>query len=415
MHHLPKPAERRPRASVLPRGTAALLAALLASAAAVPLGAQAPAAPPPPAAPAPVDSALVGAVRAYLDSLHASARFPGASAAIALPDGRLLAATTGWADTAAKRRMRPDDLLLQGSVGKTYVAAVALQLVGEGKLRLDAPIAEYLRDEPWLARLPNGDRATVRHLMTHTSGLVRYEFDEAFVRDLVAQPDKVWTPADRLAYVLDERPPFAPGEGWEYSDTNYIVLGVIVERITGRPLYEEIERRLLRAHRLARTVPSASRTIPGLVQGYAGPRNPFGGTDAMIVDGRFAFNPQFEWAGGGFASTAGDLARWAKILYEGRAFAPALVDTMLAAVPAPALGGEARYGLGVIVRAGPLGASWGHSGYFPGYLTEMRYFPEHRIAVAFQVNTSAQGALGRSPGAIATDLARLAVETGTSR
>ena len=347
------------------------------------------------------------AVQAYLDSLHTTGRFPGASIAVALPDGRIITAATGWSDSTAKARMEPDDLMLQGSVGKTYVAAVALQLVGEGRLRLDEPIGTYLRDEPWFAQLPNGGRITVRHLMSHTSGLLRYEFDPAVAAELVANPDKVWTPAERISYVLDDTPPFAPGEGWDYSDTNYIVLGVIIERVTGGELYEEIDRRVLRPHRLTRTVPSASRVIPGLVQGYAGAQNPFGESDEMIVNGKFVLNPQMEWAGGGFASTTGDLARWAKVLYEGGAFPHPLLDTMLAGVPAAQLGGNAQYGLGVIIRPGPLGITWGHSGFFPGYLTEMRYFPEHRIAVAFQVNTSAPGALGKPPGAIVTDVARI--------
>ena len=347
-------------------------------------------------------------VQAALDSIRAGGAFPGMSAGLALPDGQVLSLATGLSDTALRTPLGPDALLLAGSVGKTYVAAVALQLVSEGKLSLDEPISTYLGTEPWFSRLPNAAAITVRMLMNHTSGLVRYEFKPEFTRDLTANPDKVWRPAELVAYILDTEAPFPAGGGWDYSDTNYIVLGMIIERVAGATLNDEIARRLLHPLRLTRTVPSDRREIPGLAQGYAGPGNPFGGTDAMIVNGKFAINPQFEWAGGGYAASGGDLARWAKALYEGRAFDRSLVAAMVDGVPAK-LGPEARYGLGVIVRPTPLGPTWGHSGFFPGYVTEMRYFPEHRIAVAFLINTSVPGALGRAPGAVIDALARAAL------
>lgn len=349
-------------------------------------------------------------LQAHLDSLHAAGGFPGATAGLAFPDGSTLGLATGWADTARKVRMTPDARLLQGSVGKTYVAAVAMQLVAEGKLDLASPISRYLGSETWFDRLPNAREITVRMLMNHTSGLQRYEFDGQFLRDLARDPYREWTPEARLAYLFDKKPPFAAGAGWDYSDTNYIVLGMIIERLAGRPYYVELKHRVLAPLRLRNTVPADRPRIGRLAQGYAGPDNPFGGNDAMIgPDGRFAFNPQMEWTGGGIASTAEDLARWARLLYEGRAFDPTLLPVMLDGVPAK-LGPDARYGLGVILRPTPLGPAYGHSGYFPGYLTEVMYFPEHRIAVAVQFNTSARGAPERSPWRVLLGLARIVVE-----
>jgi len=199
----------------------------------------------------------------------------------------------------------------------------------------------------------------------------------------------------------------AGGEGWDYSDTNYIVLGMIVERVTGRRYYDEVKRRLLGPLKLRRTFPSDSRRIPGLAQGYAGADNPFGGTDAMIArDGRFAINPQFEWTGGGIASTAEDLARWARALYEGRAFDRALMPQVLDGVAAK-LGPGVKYGLGVIIRETEAGPAYGHSGFFPGYLTEMAYFPDLRAAVAVQVNTSAPRSTGKPLSRFLTDFAAI--------
>jgi D-alanyl-D-alanine carboxypeptidase len=299
---------------------------------------------------------------------------------------------------------------MQGSVGKTYVAAVAMQLVHEGLLDLDAPISEYLGNEPWFPRLPNHSDVTVRHLMTHTSGIIRYEFDDRFISDLLAAPEKVWQPEELLAYLFDTEPPFVPGEGWDYSDTNYIILGMIIELVTGNTYYDEMRRRLLEPLQLNNTVPTNTRRVPGLVQGYAGVDNLFRVPDAVIVNGVFAINPQFEWTGGGIASTTEDLARWAKALYEGKAFDNSMLPIMLEGVPAR-LGPETEYGLGVIIRPTPLGVSWGHSGFFPGYLTEMAYFPDHKIAVAVQVNSSDFQNMRIPVGRMLLELATVAVES----
>ena len=333
-------------------------------------------------------SELAPRLQVLLDSVRQAGPWPGATLALRLPNGEVVAVASGFSDTTRKVAMRPADLMLSGSVGKTYVAAVAMQLVAEGKLDLQAKLSTYLGNEPWFARLPNGATATVRQVMNHTSGLVRYEFQPEATALLRREPYKVWSPADRLAYILGTAPPFAAGEGWEYSDTNYIILGIIIEKLTGRSYYDEVRRRVLEPHRLRDTRPSDRPDIPGLVMGYAGAANELGGYDASLVDGRMAINPQFEWTGGGMASTTSDLARWAGLLYEGRAFPDSLLPVMLDAVPAR-LGGNARYGLGVIVRTTPIGPSHGHSGFFPGYATEMAYFPDLDIAVAMQVNVTA--------------------------
>ncbi|MCC6243213.1 MAG: beta-lactamase family protein [Gemmatimonadaceae bacterium] len=320
------------------------------------------------------------------DSARVAQRWPGVSIAVALPNGTIIAVARGYADTLAKRPLTTDARLLQGSVGKTYVAAVAMQLVAEGTLVLDAPISRYLGDAPWLDSVPNGRTATVRQIMQHTSGLVRYEFQPTVTATLRSDPFREWTPLDRLRVLFGTRAPFAAGTSWEYSDTNYIVLGMIIERLTGRSYYDVVQRRVLGPLQLNATMPSDRRAMPMVANGYAGPKNELGGYDGSIgADGLFAINPQFEWTGGGMASTTGDLARWAKLLYEGKAFAPTMLPVMLDAVPAR-LGPNVKYGLGVMLRPTALGISWGHSGFFPGYATEMAYFPYARVAVALQIN-----------------------------
>jgi D-alanyl-D-alanine carboxypeptidase len=349
-------------------------------------------------------TALQTALQLKLDEWHKAGSFPGATVGVVLANGESFGLAVGFSDRETKKAMMPTDRMLAGSVGKTFAAATALQLVKEGKIGLDDKIEKYLGREPWFARLPNAKEITVRQLMNHSSGLVRYEFKEQFTKDLTANPEKVWQPAELVAYLLDEKPPFAAGTGWDYSDTNYIVLGMIIEKVTGRKFYDEADRRLIKPLKLTGTIPQDGPRLKGVIQGYAGPNNPFGGTDAMIVSGKFAINPQFEWTGGGYASTAQDLARWARMIYEGKAFAPELLPQVLDGVSAPMLGRETKYGLGVIIRKTAAGISYGHSGFFPGYMTDMMYFPEHKVAVAVQVNTSVGRDLGKPLGRVLVEL-----------
>ena len=338
---------------------------------------------------------LKTALQAKLDVWHKAGSFPGATFGVVLANGESFGLAVGLSDRETKTPMKSTDRMLAGSVGKTFAAATALQLVKEGKIGLDDKIEKYLGSEPWFSRLPNARDITVRQLMNHTSGLVRYEFKEQFTKDLTANPEKVWKPAELVAYLLDEKAPFEAGKGWDYSDTNYIVLGMIIEKVTGRKFYDEANRRLLKPLKLTGTIPQDGPRLNGVVQGYAGANNPFGGKDAMIENGKFVINPQFEWTGGGYASTAQDLARWAKMIYEGKAFSADLLPQVVEGVPAPMLGRETRYGLGVIIRKTTAGVSYGHSGFFPGYMTDMMYFPEQKVAVAVQVNTSVGRNLGK--------------------
>lgn len=351
-------------------------------------------------------AALQKQLQAKFEELHKAGSFPGGTAGFVLADGTAFSIAVGVSDRTAGTPMKTTDRLLLGSVGKTYVSAVALQMIHEGKFALEDTLDKFFGKEPWFPRLANASGITVRHLMTHTSGIVRYEFNPQFTKDLSANPDKVWTGEDRLAYLFDAKPPFAPGQGWQYSDTNYIVLGMIIERVGKAPYYEQLRKRVLDPHKLRDTVPADKRTVPGLVQGYAGPNNPFGGSDEMIKDGKFAVNPQFEWTGGGLAVTALDLARWGKIVYEGMAFPPEMMPKFLDGVPAR-LGPDAKYGLGVIIQPSPLGVTYGHSGFMPGYQTELAYFPDLKTSIAVQVNSSAPRSTGRPLRAFALDFATL--------
>lgn len=353
-------------------------------------------------------AAQTARLQSLLDSFRTAGNFPGLSAAIAYKDNTTVAFASGYNDKEEKIPLKTSDRLLQGSVGKTYVAAIALQLIREGKLQLDEKVSAYLETYFWYPRIPNAADITVRMLMNHTSGVMRYEFKKEFTTALTANPGKTWKPEELLFYILDEKASFAAGAGWEYSDSNYILLGMIIEKITGKKYYELLKTNILQPLRLKNTFPSEKRKLENLAQGYAGAENDFGGKDKVIgKDGEFIINPQFEWTGGGIYSTTEDLAKWGKLLYEGKAFDSALLTTMLNAVPAR-LGKDTKYGLGVIIRPTVLGEAWGHSGFFPGYMTEMLYFPQYHMCVAVQCNSSDFRNLKTSLLRVLLELAQLA-------
>lgn len=331
---------------------------------------------------------------------------PGVNLGFVLPDGQEGAVAVGYSDLESEIPLAAIDRLLAGSIGKTYVSAVALQLAGEGKLDLDAKIIQYLGEEEWFQRLPNGPDITVRMLMNHTSGIQEHVHLPTFGESVAKDKDRVWKPAEILEYILDSEPLFPPGEGWSYADTNYIVLGVILEKITGSTYYDELQRRVLTPLGLKDTVPSDNRAIPRLAPGYAKRPSPFLNEGKTMRDGKLVLNPQVEWTGGGLATTALDLARWARLVYRGEAFPEALMGQLLEGVPATTGEGD-RYGLGVQIWTGRHGTCIGHGGWFPGYLSLMAYYPDHNLAVAVQMNTDGLPKAGPGMRGIIDDAAQI--------
>ncbi len=354
------------------------------------------------------------AVRDAIDGLRAADGFPGAVVGYVLPDGRAASVAVGFSDAVAETPMQPGDRMLLGSIGKTYVSAVTLQLVNEGLIGLDDPLSDWFGEEEWFARVPNANDLTVRHLMTHTSGIPRHIFAEGFIPALIAEPDRVWKPVELLAYIFDVEPHFAAGEGFSYADTNYIFVGMIIEKATGNSYYDELQARILEPFELDETSPSDHPDLDGLISGHLGEDDPFGMPPQTIVDGRYAMNPQFEWTGGGLVTTAGDLALWSKALYEKGAFDSSLWDEFIEGTPMRP-GSAASYGLGVMLRPSDFGMTYGHGGMMPGYLSEMEYFIDHDLAVAIQINADgSSGTIHRAPhdlvsaaaGAILSSLAK---------
>ena len=348
---------------------------------------------------------ILRAVQAKLDEARAASKFPGATAAFVLPDGRFASASTGFADIAASKPLAPADRMPAGSVGKTLVAAVTLLLVQEGKLKLDDKLETLLGGEKWFARLPNAKDLTLRVLLNHSSGIPNHVDDGGFLKALFKNSSRDIRHEELLAYVLDMKPLFPAGKGYNYGDTNYIIAGLAVEKATGRTLYEEISERILKPLKLDKTIPSNSLTLPGVANGYLKDK-------PVIVGGRFTINPQWEWAGGGFASTAEDLARWAHALYGGEVLRPEMFQEMVNSTTA----GEGKsYGLGVEIVESKWGKAFGHDGEFPGYLSDMRYYARYKIAVAVQVNADENEGAERFVQTATDDLAQIVIREWTGR
>jgi len=309
----------------------------------------------------------VGATAAAASAQRAPAREPelqraldrlvaaGVAGAVALVrDGdRTIRLASGSGNLNAKTPMSTGGRFRVGSVTKTFVATVVLQLVGEGKLRLTDTV------ERWLPGVvPNGRRITVRRLLNHTSGLFDYGGDRKWLAAAYRDPMRDWTPREIVAVATAHRPHFAPGAGWSYSNTNYFVLGLVVEAATKHALATELRRRILTPLQLRDTsLPTQPRIAGRYAHGY------FLRPLQDVSDG----SPSVVWAAGALVSTADDIATFYRALLGGRLLSHELLREMRTTVtPAPGF----SYGLGLQKLRGPCGTFWGHSGGSPGYAVD---------------------------------------------
>ena len=264
----------------------------------------------------------------------------------------------GLAERDSHRPLRDGDRFRIGSVTKTFVATVVLQLVADRRLGLEDSV------ERWLpGMVPGGERITVRQLLGHRSGLFDYVDDPRVFAPYAHRPRHAWEPRTLVALALSHPAAFAPGERYAYSSTNYLLLELIVEAASGQPLAQHLRRRIFVPLRL-----HATSFEPFLVPGayMHGHRPP---THQGVVTGlpRDTSREAASWAWGAAAivSTADDVGRFFAALLSGRLVSPALLHEMEAARPA----GSLRYGLGLAVFSTPCGDAWGHTGNAQGTVT----------------------------------------------
>jgi D-alanyl-D-alanine carboxypeptidase len=276
-----------------------------------------------------------------------------------IDDGQHVATTVaGLADTATGRRLTGREQFEIGSNTKTFMATLALQLVDHRKLDLDAPVSKYL---PGV--VPNGRNITVRMLLNHTSGLFNYTGDPDFFVTMEQHPQHVYTDRELLGVAFAHDPNFAPGTGWSYSNTNYILVGMILQKLTGESLPDLVQQRIVRPLGLTRTYfadPRAVHTGAGYAHGYA---VEFGVTPRPYTD--IADRPLGSWAGaaGAVISTRDDLSRFFAAVLGAKLFSAAQLRQMKTTIAVPAeFGIDGAYGLGLFKINSPCGTVWGHGG-----------------------------------------------------
>ncbi|MEV7359392.1 serine hydrolase domain-containing protein [Kitasatospora sp. NPDC091276] len=300
-------------------------------------------------------------VQSSLNALVKDDGLPAALAAVKGRDGRTRTYTAGVGDLATGAKVPADGQIRIGSNTKPFTAVVVLQLVAEGKVGLDSPVETYL---PGLLRGDgiDGRNITVRQLLQHTSGLPEY-VDKG---SILAGPMRYYEPRELLDAALAQKAHFAPGTSWEYSNTNYLLAGLIIQKVTGRPLGEEINRRIVDRIGLRHTYfPTPGDT--GIREAHPKGYN-------RDADGSFRdyteLDPSWGWAAGAVVSTTTDLNSFFAALLGGRLLPAAQLAEMRTTVPADGVGPGIRYGLGLMSR--PLscgGLYWGHGGTIPGYRT----------------------------------------------
>lgn len=310
------------------------------------------------------------------------ARIPGAMIGIWSPQGEYVKAF-GVADTATGAPMKPDFHSRIGSVTKTFTATAVLQLVEQDKVRLDDPISRYLDG------VPGGEAITVRQLATMRSGLPDYLENPEFQRAVMMDPGRDFTPAELLGWAFAKPVEFPPGQRYQYSNTNYILLGLLIEKVSGRRLADYLAQHIFSPLALGHTsFPTGTQFPDPHPQGYTDPIQP-GGPPVNAT----GFGASYTWAAGAVISTLDDMRTWLPVLAGGSLLSPELQRQRLQSPPGSGLPPGIGYGIGVLLADGWIG----HNGSVPGYQTVAVHLPQRAITVVIMVNTDITPAQGKQP------------------
>lgn len=297
------------------------------------------------------------ALRAALTAVVAA----GASGAIGLVDDGTHVSTVavGAARLDPRQPIRLDDQVRVGSITKTVISTITLQLVGEGRLHLSDTVQQWLP-----GAVPNASTITLRMLLNHTNGIFSYSEDPAWRAAVGADPYHYWSPWDLIAVANAHPRVFPPGQGLYYSNTAYLLLGLVLDKVTGQPVQDLVWSRVVRPLHLTSTYFSTSGRFRGpYAHGYY--------TPSLTGDGYLdtsAWSPSIEWAAGALISTAPDLRRFYQALLSGRLLNPSLLEQMTTTVTGPEYPGYGS-GLGIFSIATACGTVWGHQGGTPGYVS----------------------------------------------
>lgn len=332
------------------------------------------------------DSATQSKFQAVLDSTRTEFGYPGAQVGIWSPEGTWVG-VTGTKGADSTEPPSRDDHTRIGSLTKTFAVAVTLQLAEQGKVAMDDPIGKYI---PGMA---NSQTATLRMLSNMTSGIPSYTFDDEFLKAFGSDPQRVFTPQELINYVEGKPASFKAGTEVEYSNTNTVLLGMVIEKVTGKPFADSLNSGITEPLGLSQTTfPAGSPDLPApYLSGITKQGEPEG-----TVKNATAWNPSWGFTAGEMISTLDDLHKWGIALGTGEGVFNE--ETQLereASKISKAKGNTATsaYALGFGFKDGWMG----HTGTLPGYNTDLNYDPKTKTTVVVMVNSDIPLANGKLP------------------
>jgi CubicO group peptidase (beta-lactamase class C family) len=316
---------------------------------------------------------------------------PGASIVVSDHGKIVYAATRGLADIEKKTPITPETVFRIGSITKQFSAAVLLQLVAEGRVALDDPLSKFFPDYPGAAGI------TVRHLLTHTSGIASYTALPGFMAS-EANTNRAYTTEQLMALVRDVPAEAKPGAEHSYNNSGYILVGALIEKITGKPWHVAVEERIAAPLGLSTIRYGVGEaTVPRMATGYSE-------DDGKIAPSR-KIHMSVPGAAGALLGTPSDLARWANALHHGKVVPASLYAQMISATKMPD-GSFVPYGFGMQVKSLRGSPAIGHGGGIFGFSTNSVYLPEQDLFVAVYTNSDSPKT---SPGFAMQKLAALAI------
>jgi D-alanyl-D-alanine carboxypeptidase len=363
--------------------------------------------------------AYAAKLRTAIPAAMKESAVPGTVVLIDSPSKGDWSATFGTAVIGKQVPMKMSDLFRIGSNTKTMTSTVILQLVEEGKLALNDPIAKFVPG------VPNGKKITIRELAEMRSGLYSYSFDRGFNKTMDNRPKKAWKPSELLKIAFSHKPNFAPGAEYEYSNTNIVLLGVVIEKLTGQTAAEAFQERIfgpLKMRHSSLPEPSEWR-IPGphaqgyqfgtnvqTIKSYAVPK----AQQAAALDGTLApldytdADPSWAWTAGGAISTPRELATYAKALGTGKGLLGPRMQKVRMNSLRPLVPGDksgVAYGIGLAQFAPGI---VGHDGQVPGFSSFMAYDIDTDTTIILAANLSASPVTGENA---AVELAKVIIAT----
>ena len=304
----------------------------------------------------------------------------GSSAAVIFPDKKIWIGVSGIShDTVT---IKSDMLFAIGSITKNVVAALTLKLVEENVLSLEDPLSK------WLPSYPHIDSTiTIRQLLNHTSGLYMFWNNQQIWDDLKNDRSRIWSPEEVLEYIKE--PHFAPGEGWGYSNTNYLLMVMIINKVTGSNLSNELKKHFWQPLGMDDVYLSQEESIPDNQAHVYGDNFQYGNSEMDITYEPRASHESITYGSSGIFTTAENLARWSYMLFEGKILKQQSMNEMLQFIEFEPIANMRSYGLGVqtYVRKFSSGKeAIGHGGANIGTSTYMVYLPEYHVSIVVMIN-----------------------------